>query len=143
MNTPLTVPTHTHTHTSYHYSVHNYRPSLSAVTVAISECAPTVTASGTVPYLSCVLRLPVTTNKTTHRLSDHCPDVSVCHVNISQTSHCTPHCSSQVSPNKMHNCSYCSYCSYSFPHSWCLYFAVSYFIEWNMKFLLALKSPTD
>ena len=53
------------------------------VTVAISERAPTVTASGTVTCLSCVARLSATANKTTLRLSDHCPDVSVWHVNNS------------------------------------------------------------
>ena len=63
-------------------------------------------ASGTVTCLSCVPRLSVIANKTTLRLSDHCPDVSVCHVNSSYTIHCTPHCSSHVSPNKMHDCSY-------------------------------------
>ena len=51
------------------------------VTVAISERAPTVTATGTVTCLSSVPLLCAIANKTTLRLSDHCPDVSVCHVN--------------------------------------------------------------
>ena len=50
------------------------------VTVAISERAPTATASGTVTCLSCVPRLSAIANKTTLRLTDHSPDVSVCHV---------------------------------------------------------------
>jgi len=48
------------------------------VTLAISE-----RASGTVTCLSCVPLLSAIANKTTLRLSDHCPDVSVCNVNSS------------------------------------------------------------
>ena len=83
----------------------------SIVTASYCECCnirtdTNFTASGTVTCLSCVPLLSVIANKTTLRLSDHCPDVSVCHVNSSYTIHCTPHCSSHVSPNKMHDCSY-------------------------------------
>ena len=74
--------------------------------VAVLERAPTVTVSGTVTFLSPVPLLSVIANKTTLRLSVHCPDVSVCHVNSSSTSDCTPHCSSHDSPNKMHDCSH-------------------------------------
>ena len=64
------------------------------------------TASGTVTCLSCVPLLSVIPNKTTLRPSDHCPDVSVCHVNSSYTIHITSHCTSHVIPNKMHDYSY-------------------------------------
>ena len=85
--------------------------SASIATASYSECCnirtdTNCTAPGIVTCLSCVPLLSVIANKTTLRLSGHCPDVSVCHVNSSYTIHCTPHCSSHVSPNKMHDCSY-------------------------------------
>ena len=59
------------------------KTSVSIGIVAISERAPTVIVSGTVTCLSCVPLLSAIANKTTLRLSDHCPGVSVCHVNSS------------------------------------------------------------
>ena len=93
------------------FKINFYLFSASIVTVSYWECCKmwtdtNCTASGTVTCFSCAPRLPVIANKTNLRLSDRCPDVSVCHVIRSQRTDCTPHCSSHIYSKQMHDCSY-------------------------------------